>query len=379
MRRFMPESERGSFEEGLLKADQALGVSLRDDILAHVGPELAVSLDLEPVDALAGAFMVEASDAVQRMMGGVGILCQVRDPEALKRSLSTVFSRDGITVYEEAPLIRLTFDPDSEIPVSAWYGFEGDLLAFGFSPEWVRSALALRPTGESLPHGEDFSRVVEHLDRAPEMLVYFNLPKIQGLIRDSRVVQSVLAADPETAPVSQVLLQPDAAPMGLGMTYRHIDGGLRRIAYGPAWAGGVTQIGIVAAIAMPNLLNAVQRGRQKRTVADLRTAAACLGMYAVDFSEYPTTDGEWVELSSMIPVFEEHCGTDFNWPTQDGWGHPLQYRSDGRSYLLLSPGRDGEVDTDWTAVTETQTPYDFDGDIVHSDGRFLSEPVFGEE
>jgi general secretion pathway protein G len=379
IRQFMPESELGPFEDGIRNADQVLGVSLRDDILAHVGPEVAVALDLEPIDTIALAVMMEAPDAPQRMLGGAGILCRVRGREALNRSLWTVFNRDGIRVEQDEALIRVTFDPDSEMPVSAWYGFEDDLLAFGFSPEWVRSALAPRPAGESMPHGEDFSRIIQHLDRSAEMLVYVNLPKVQGLIRGSQVAQSALAADPETALVSQYLLQPDLAPMGLGMTNQSIDGGVRRIAYGPAWIGGLTQTGIIATIAIPNLLNAVQRGRQKRTVADLRTAATCLAMYAADFSEYPTTGGEWVELSSMIPMFEEHCGTEFTWPTRDGWGHPLQYRSDGGSYVLLSPGRDGEVDIDWTTVAETQTHSDFDGDIVHSDGRFLSEPVFGGE
>ncbi|OYV98709.1 MAG: hypothetical protein B7Z68_00255, partial [Acidobacteria bacterium 21-70-11] len=33
----------------------------------------------------------------------------------------------------------------------------------------------------------------------------------------------------------------------------------------------VAIIGIIAAIAIPNLLNAINRGRQKRTMADMRS------------------------------------------------------------------------------------------------------------
>src|SRR6266700_687199 len=46
-------------------------------------------------------------------------------------------------------------------------------------------------------------------------------------------------------------------------------------------------IGILAAIAIPNLLNAVQRGKQKRTMSDMRTLATAIEAYAVDNNSYP--------------------------------------------------------------------------------------------
>ena len=47
-------------------------------------------------------------------------------------------------------------------------------------------------------------------------------------------------------------------------------------------------IGILAAIAIPNLLNAVQRGKQKRTMSDMRALATAVEAYAVDNNLYPT-------------------------------------------------------------------------------------------
>ena len=47
-------------------------------------------------------------------------------------------------------------------------------------------------------------------------------------------------------------------------------------------------IGILAAIAIPNLLNAVQRGKQKRTMSDMRALATAVEAYAVDNNVYPT-------------------------------------------------------------------------------------------
>ncbi len=49
-------------------------------------------------------------------------------------------------------------------------------------------------------------------------------------------------------------------------------------------------IGILAAIAIPNLLNAVQRGKQKRTMSDMRALATAVEAYAVDNNTYPGGD-----------------------------------------------------------------------------------------
>ena len=49
----------------------------------------------------------------------------------------------------------------------------------------------------------------------------------------------------------------------------------------------VAIIGIIAAIAIPNLLNAINRGRQKRTMADMRSIATAIETYSVDYGFYP--------------------------------------------------------------------------------------------
>ena len=49
----------------------------------------------------------------------------------------------------------------------------------------------------------------------------------------------------------------------------------------------VAIIGIIAAIAIPNLLNAINRGRQKRTMSDIRSIATAMEAYSVDFNFYP--------------------------------------------------------------------------------------------
>ena len=49
----------------------------------------------------------------------------------------------------------------------------------------------------------------------------------------------------------------------------------------------VAIIGIIAAIAIPNLLNAIDRGKQKRTMADLRSMGTAIEEYSIDNNFYP--------------------------------------------------------------------------------------------
>ena len=63
----------------------------------------------------------------------------------------------------------------------------------------------------------------------------------------------------------------------------------------------VAIIGIIVAIAIPNLLNAIQRAKQKRTMGDMRTAGTAAEAYAVDFNHYPAAAGFNVPTGLVVP------------------------------------------------------------------------------
>jgi general secretion pathway protein G len=141
-------------------------------------------------------------------------------------------------------------------------------------------------------------------------------------------------------------------------------------------------IGILAAIAIPNLLNAVQRGKQKRTMADARSFATAIEAYAVDNNSYPPAScasGAFTTIASapmnetslllLVPTYIA------NPPRTDGWGRPMYYNTNGPagafdSYNLISLGRDGSQDT----ATNCGTTTNFNNDIIYSDGSFLQWP-----
>jgi type II secretion system protein G len=137
-------------------------------------------------------------------------------------------------------------------------------------------------------------------------------------------------------------------------------------------------IGILAAIAIPNLLNAVQRGKQKRTMSDMRSLATAIEAYAIDNSTYPaaTTCSAGIYTTTSVALttasFSNLSPTYIAQPpTLDGWGNFLRYGSNvpNDSYVIVSHGRD-KADTSINCGTTTN----FNDDIAYSNGTFVQWP-----
>ena len=135
-------------------------------------------------------------------------------------------------------------------------------------------------------------------------------------------------------------------------------------------------IGILAAIAIPNLLNAVQRGKQKRSMSDMRTMATAVEAYAVDNNVYPSGQctGKFTTISTVLTStsLSVLAPTYIANPVRrDGWSNFFMYNtsSNNQEYGFRSAGRDG---TSQDAVCTTTT--NFNDDIVYSNGGFIQWP-----
>jgi type II secretion system protein G len=143
----------------------------------------------------------------------------------------------------------------------------------------------------------------------------------------------------------------------------------------------VAIIGILAAIAIPNLLTAMQRSKQKRTMADLRTIATAWEARATDTNKYsaagavslPGTVVTAGMSAILAPTYIKVL------PPLDGWGNPWEYRADqalsaagtaAQTYAILSYGRDGKPESTRNGGPTTN----FDCDIIYSGGGFLQYP-----
>jgi len=131
----------------------------------------------------------------------------------------------------------------------------------------------------------------------------------------------------------------------------------------------VAIIGIIAAIAIPNLLNAIDRGKQKRTMADMRSIGTAVESYSIDFNFYPVysgpVDGSSAGLS-IEPVYIKRA------PTKDGWSGLMQYEcADGSEFTVQSYAKGNANDGLVGTGGPTQS---FDADIFFSNGAFIQWP-----
>lgn len=137
--------------------------------------------------------------------------------------------------------------------------------------------------------------------------------------------------------------------------------------------GLVVFIGILAAIAIPNLLTAQQRSKQKQTMVNQRVIATALHQYADDQNRYPPADSLQREL---VPKYTAQL------PENDGWGHPLRYEcwsgqgeTDCDAYAIGSGGKDGSFTRGSLREYEgAGGTTNFSDDIVFINGSFAQYP-----
>ena len=133
----------------------------------------------------------------------------------------------------------------------------------------------------------------------------------------------------------------------------------------------VAIIGIIAAIAIPNLLNAINRGRQKRSMADVRTIGTAVEAYAVDMAFYPTYAEGPVDNATFQGFLEPTYVKTV--PREDGWRTSFYASSQSRFYTLASAARDKQLSGALTSYSAGITS-DMDCDIVYSNGSFVQYP-----
>ena len=153
-------------------------------------------------------------------------------------------------------------------------------------------------------------------------------------------------------------------------------------------------IGIIAAILIPNLLDALQKAKQKRTVSDMRNTGTSWMSWLTDqisaASAGASTKKYLAGSFSAVTyaqLFEYLHPTDTFFyqqeiPQLDGWKFDFSYGRgtnllDSTVMIICSGGRDGSMTdaactADWDVGSYIAT--DYDQDIVWGDGYFVRGP-----
>jgi prepilin-type N-terminal cleavage/methylation domain-containing protein len=150
----------------------------------------------------------------------------------------------------------------------------------------------------------------------------------------------------------------------------------------------VAIIGIIAALLIPNFLDALQKAKQKRTVADERNAGTAMFSWLTDQlgaaaagqtgtvtpGSYGGSKTAGAIATLLVPQYLQSV------PEKDGWKHDyVYYLKTGTSVLeqqvmlIFSSGRDTNAIASSYTVTAFD-PTDYDQDIVWADGFFVRWP-----
>jgi type II secretion system protein G len=128
----------------------------------------------------------------------------------------------------------------------------------------------------------------------------------------------------------------------------------------------VAIIGLIVAIAIPALQMAIDKSRQRSTMADMRSLGQGVQYYQVDESIFPNGTTTTAQLSAMLQPYTKNF-----LPAKDRWNRPLSYASDMQNwYSIESYGKDGIDGVDISPATKMQ----FEQDIVFATGRFVAAP-----
>lgn len=160
----------------------------------------------------------------------------------------------------------------------------------------------------------------------------------------------------------------------------------------------VAIIGIIAAILIPNLIDALQKAKQKRTMADLRNTGNAWMSWLTDqvgaasAGAAPSYPGSLLTTSVDHDTLQEYLNPANNAsffymqevPETDGWKHDYEWFRNanllaGNVMISCSKGRDnsydatpGQCNGDWTPGPFVAT--DYDRDIVWADGYLVQYP-----
>jgi type II secretion system protein G len=127
-------------------------------------------------------------------------------------------------------------------------------------------------------------------------------------------------------------------------------------------------IGIIALIAIPNLLVALQKGKQKSSMADMRTLSTAIESYNTDVFTYPPD----IATTTLTSFWNK------NNIIVDSWAFNFQYAVNAATqvYSLGSYGKDRTQDL--FPATATFYPCtslgNFNNDLCLSNGQFTTAP-----
>ena len=120
---------------------------------------------------------------------------------------------------------------------------------------------------------------------------------------------------------------------------------------------------LLGVLVWKNLSQAMDRSRQKRTMAGMRDWAAALESLPKRHRAGAAWSGGWSSDLAVVAARQKL-------PVVDGWGRPYRITTKGREYRIQSAARDGKFEHPLRGGVTTS----FDADIAWANGTFFQYP-----
>lgn len=143
---------------------------------------------------------------------------------------------------------------------------------------------------------------------------------------------------------------------------------------------------LISSFFIPNLLDAIHKAKQKRTLSDIKQVGDSMMSWYID-QVGATSPGRTIDVDQFTPIDYEDLEDllvptySVNLPREDAWGHAYDYYFDSASVDgtfvdilgIRSRGRDGVADGSVYAAGPFVST-DYTHDIVWVDGSFVQFP-----
>lgn len=377
--------------EWIKKQAEASGVpELKKGILS-VEPQLQqIGVQLKPIlDSLTGVgYIISLAPDTKHPIPMGGITVEIPEP-----ALAIVFKVKDDTIFNllqtRLPMVKKSEEADSKkllIPVPPMpFTVEpvivqkDNMLILASNGKILDALFAAKEKKNGLITTGEFKKLSIHIPAKGNSFRYISQRFLQTILDiQKKIVESTKKVSGKDAPGMEILdlISPEMAvygvlqntPEGTVYTINHTMS-IEGIIFLPATAVA----GIVAAIAVPNLLTSLQKGKQKAAMGDMKSAAMAIESYIVDHYNAPEAK-TFAELKDQLQPFYIH-----KLPLKDPWGNDYHYyhgTGDKKDeYAVGCGGKDG-VFNGWEQIGfyVVTTIKGFDNDIIIANGQFTYSP-----
>jgi type II secretory pathway pseudopilin PulG len=307
----------------------------------------------------------------------IAIVCFVKD-ESLFSLLHTALTMAVFS--EENGLKKLQFTvPKMPFPLEPLIAQKDNMMILASNNKILNTMFAVKEKGNGLTATGEFKKLSTRVPSNGNCFRFVSQRFLQTFLDiQKRIVQMTKGATGKDTPDTEMLdlFAPKVALFGVmqhteeGTVYTlNHTMGFESMILLPAAAA----VGIVAAIAIPNLLTAMQKGKQKATMGDMKSAAMAIESYMTDNHKAPEAK-TFAELNPILSPFYIKV-----LPLKDAWGNNFYYyhgTGDKKDdFAVASGGRDGVFNGwDQTGFYVVTTMKGFDNDIIFANGQFVYGP-----